>query len=60
MRYLQAVILKELRTILRTRKAFSALLLILFVSGVSVWIFWLEEANRVGLTGRMQVHLGLF
>lgn len=41
MQRITAILSKELRTLLRTRKAFAALMAILFAVGGSVWVFWL-------------------
>ena len=41
MQRIRAILSKELRTLLRTRKAFSALMLILLAVGGTVWVFWL-------------------
>jgi ABC-type transport system involved in multi-copper enzyme maturation permease subunit len=41
MHYATAIISKELRAFLRTKKAFSALMAILFGTGATVWLFWL-------------------
>ena len=41
MQRVRAILSKELRTLLRTRKAFAALMAILLAVGGTVWVFWL-------------------
>jgi len=41
MQRITAILSKELRTLLRTRKAFAALMAILLAVGGTVWVFWL-------------------
>ncbi|HUT24806.1 MAG TPA: ABC transporter permease subunit [Sumerlaeia bacterium] len=60
MHYVRAIIFKELRTILRSPKAFFSLLAILAASGGAFWVFWMAEAGSVGLMGRVQFSRTVF